>query len=134
MAKELVSDDLWTLVEPHIPVTPRRTRNPGRKPLPPRACFTGIVFVLMSGIPWEMLPQEMGCGSGMTCWRRLRDWMNAGAWSTIHVILLGHLRGADKIDFGRAVVDSSTVRAVGGANTQAPARWTAENRALNTMC
>jgi hypothetical protein len=30
--------------------------------------------VLQFGIPWETLPQEMGYGSGMSCWRRLRDW------------------------------------------------------------
>jgi len=121
MAKELVTDELWAIIEPHIPVRKRRKRHPGRKPLPDRATFTGILFVLMSGIPWEMLPKEMGCGSGMTCWRRLRDWKAAGVWKTIHRILLDQLRAADAIDFTRAVVDSGTVRAVGGANRLAPA-------------
>jgi transposase len=41
------------------------------------------VFVLKSGIPWEMLPKEMGCGSGMTCWRRLREWQEAGVWERL---------------------------------------------------
>ena len=121
MAKTLVNDALWTIIEPHIPTKPRRKRHPGRKPLPDRAVFTGILFVLMSGIPWEMLPKEMKCGSGMTCWRRLRDWQNAGVWQTIHRVLLDKLRHADMIDFSRAVVDSGTVRAVGGANTPAQA-------------
>lgn len=134
MAQPLISDDLWTILEPHIPVKPRRTRNTGRWPVPDRACLAGILFVLKSGIPWEMLPQEMGCGCGMTCWRRLRDWKQAGVWQTIHEVLLHKLRAADAIDFQRAVVDSSTVRAVGGANRPAPAPWTAENPAVNTMC
>ena len=121
MAKPLVSDELWAIVEPHIPIRKRRTRNPGRKPVPDRATLAGILFVLMSGIPWEMLPQEMGCGCGMTCWRRLHDWQKAGVWRTIHRILLDHLRHADAIDFSRAAVDSSTVRAVGGATPPAPA-------------
>ena len=121
MAKELVTDELWATVEPHIPIRKRRKRNPGRKPVPDRAVFTGILFVLMSGIPWEMLPKEMDCGSGMTCWRRLRDWKAAGVWKTIHRILLEKLRGADAIDFSRAIVDSGTVRAVGGANRLVPA-------------
>ena len=134
MAKQLVSDELWTIIEPYIPIRPRRKRNPGRKPVPDRACLTGILFVLMSGIPWEMLPQEMGCGSGMTCWRRLRDWEKAGVWQTVHRMLLDRLRGADELDFSRAVVDSATVRAVGGANKPAPVLSIGENRALSIMC
>ena len=115
MAKTLISDELWEIIEPHIPVKPRKKCHTGRKPLPPRASLTGILFVLMSGIPWEMLPQELGCGSGMTCWRRLRDWHAANVWQKIHEILLAQLRQADQIDFGRCAVDSATVRAVGGA-------------------
>lgn len=121
MAKPMVSDGLWSIIAPHIPVRPRRKCNPGRKPVPDRACLTGILFVLMSGIPWEMLPQEMGCGSGMTCWRRLHRWQQAGVWKILHHLLLDHLRGADQIDFSRAAVDSATIRAVGGGNTPAPA-------------
>lgn len=134
MAPPLVSDALWSIIEPHIPVKPRRTRNPGRKPLPDRACFIGILFVLKSGIPWEMLPKEMGCGSGMTCWRRLRDWKQAGVWKTIHHLLLDQLRADDVIDFRRARVDSGTVRAFGGAKQPAPAPSTAENPGPNIMC
>ena len=75
MARPLLSDELWALIEPLLPAPkPRRYRYPGRKPIDSRKALTGILFVLKSGIPWEMLPQEMGCGSGMTCWRRLRDW------------------------------------------------------------
>jgi len=56
----------------------------------------------------------MGCGCGMTCWRRLRDWQEAGVWDDIHHMLLNRLREADKIDWSRAVVDSASVRAVFG--------------------
>jgi transposase len=114
MAKPLLTDELWNCIEPHIQVRERRKRNPGREPLEDRRCLTGILFVLMSGIPWEMLPQEMGCGSGMTCWRRLRDWQQGGVWITIHQTLLSQLRNADEIDFTRCAVDSATIRAVGG--------------------
>jgi len=120
MAQPLVSDALWTIIEPHIPVKKRRTRNPGRKPVPDRAVLAGILFVLRSGIPWEMLPQEMGCGCGMTCWRRLRDWKAAGVWDTVHHVLLNQLRRVDAIDFQRALVDSGTVRAVGGGQHTGP--------------
>jgi hypothetical protein len=78
-----VDDELWLVIEPLLPAPKRRRRvHPGRKPLENREVLTGILFVLMSGIPWEMLPQEMGCGSGMTCWRRLRDWQRTGVWES----------------------------------------------------
>ena len=78
--------------------------------------LTGILFVLQTGIPWEYLPQEMGCGSGMTCWRRLTEWQEQGVWQRLHEVLLAKLDEADRIDWSRAVIDSSHVRAVGGAS------------------
>lgn len=121
MARPLVDDDLWLLVEPLLPKRPpRNRRSAGRKPLDDRKALTGILFVLSTGIPWEMLPQEMGCGSGMTCWRRLRDWQTAGVWERLHALLLDLLRGADKIDWSRAAVDSSHVRAVGAGEKDGP--------------
>ena len=78
MAKPIVDDKLWEIIEPLIPKRKRRFQYPGRKPIPDRAALTGILFVLKTGIGWEDLPKEMGCGSGMTCWRRLRDWQQDG--------------------------------------------------------
>ena len=122
MAKPILYDELWKLIEPLLPPPkPRRFKYPGRKQVPNRAALTGILFVLKTGIPWEYLPKEMGCGSGMTCWRRLRDWQEAGVWDRIHRLLLDHLRKADEVDFSRVVVDSGSVRAVGGAKELAPA-------------
>ena len=129
MAKPLVSDELWEIVQPLLPAPkPRRFRNPGRKPLDDRKALTGILFVLKSGIPWEMLPQEMGCGSGMTpyqvrgrlCWRRLRDWQQAGVWQKLHETLLPRLHGSEGLDWSRACVDSASVRAVGGGEKDRP--------------
>jgi len=119
MAKPILDDGLWELIEPVIPKKKRRFRYPGRKSIADRAALTGILFVLKTGIGWEHLPKEMGCGSGMTCWRRLRDWQKAGIWDKIHRIFLDKLRKAGKIDFSRAVVDSASVRAVLGGKKQA---------------
>ncbi len=115
MATPVLDDELWELIEPLLPrPKPRRFRYSGRKPVPNRAALTGILFVLKTGVPWEYLPKEMGCGSGMSCWRRLRDWQAAGVWEKIHRVLVDRLRKADEIDFSRVVVDSGSVRAVGG--------------------
>jgi transposase len=108
MAKPLLDDDLWQLIEPLLPEPKaRRFRFPGRKPVDNRKALTGILFVLKTGIGWEDLPKEMGCGSGMTCWRRLRDWQEAGVWQRLHEVLLAKLNKADQLDWSRAVVDSS---------------------------
>jgi transposase len=123
MAKPLLDAALWELIEPLLPAPKaRRLRFPGRKPIENRKALTGILFVLKTGIGWEDLPQEMGCGSGMTCWRRLRDWQEAGVWQRLHELLLAKLRNADQIDWSRAVVDSSALRALKGGSKLAQTR------------
>src|SRR5436305_5179282 len=123
MAKPLVSDELWAAFEPLIPEVARRFRHPGRKRIPDRQVLTGILFVLQTGILWQYLPQEMGCGSGMTCWRRLHEWQAAGVWERLHEVLLAKLRRADLIDWSPAAIDSSHVRAVGGARKRGRVPW-----------
>jgi transposase len=135
VAKPILDDELWALIEPHLPPPrPRRFRFPGRKPAGHRESLTGILFVLISGISWEMLPRELGCGSGMTCWRRLRDWTEAGVWPEVHRILLSRLREADKIDWSRAVIDSASVRAVFGGTRPARTPRTGARRAVSITC
>jgi transposase len=133
MGEPLLDDELWELIEPLLPPEkPRRSRFPGRRPLGHRHVLTGILFVLKTGIPWEYLPLELGCGSGMTCWRHLRDWQEAGVWKEIHKVLLAKLRGADQIDWSRAIVDSSSIRAVFGGRSPAQVQRTEGNPARNT--
>ena len=98
----------------------RNPRYPGRPRLDDRKVLNGILFVLYTGIRWECLPQELGYGSGMTCWRRLRDWNEAGVWQRLHELLLAELRGAGLLDFTRAAVDSSHLRAMKGGPATGP--------------
>jgi len=132
MKKPLVPDELWAIVEPLLPPEPPKPKG-GRPRVPDRAALTGIIFVLKSGIPWEMLPQEMGCGSGVTCWRRLRDWQAAGVWDRLHHTLLDRLGDAERIDWSRASLDSASVPAKRGARRSVPIPPIAANRARNTM-
>jgi transposase len=132
MSKELVSDELWEIIEPLLPPEPPKPKG-GRPRVDDRAALTGIVFVLKSGIPWEMLPQEMGCGSGSTCWRRLRDWQEAGVWKELHRVLLDRLGEAEEIDWERASLDSASVPAKRGANKPERIRRIRQRRARSAM-
>jgi transposase len=130
MAKRLVSDELWAAVEPLLPPV-RGSGTRGHPPVPNRVALAGIVFVLKTGIPWEYFPQELGC-SGMTLWRRLRDWQRAGVWERLHRELLQRLADAGRIDWRRASADASRVPAKGGALAPARTRPTAASRARTT--
>jgi len=101
---------LWERIAPLLPQVERNPRYPGRPRLDDRKALNGI----HTGIPWEFLPRELGYGSGMTCWRRLRDWSDAGVWQRLHELLLAELRGAGVLDFSRAAIDFSHLRAMEG--------------------
>jgi transposase len=135
MAKPLVSDALWEAIAPLLPPEPPKPKG-GRPRVSDRAALTGILFVLKTGLPWEYLPQELGCGSGVTCWRRLRDWQQAGVWHRLHLALLDQLGQADQIDWTRASLDASSVPAKGGEGRTkrlARTRRIAANRAASAI-
>jgi transposase len=119
--KLLVTDELWERLQPLLPPPPRRRfRFPGRKPLDYRKVLTGILFVLKTGIAWDDLPAELGCGCGKTCHHYLRLWYQAGVWQRLHAVLLAELNGADQIDWERALIDASFVKAPEGGEDTGP--------------
>nr|WP_229878049.1 IS5 family transposase [Streptomyces humidus] len=101
----IVSDELWSLIEPLLPEPPPKQVE-GRPRVPGRQALCGILFVLHTGIQWECLPQELGFGSGMTCWRRLAARNEAGVWGQLHQVLLNKPRSKNQLDWSRAVIDS----------------------------
>ena len=127
----IVSDELWSLIEPLLPA-PGPKLKPGRPRVPGRQALCGILFVLHTGIQWEYLPQELGFGSGMTCWRRLAAWKKPGVWDRLHAVLLTRLRTAKQLDWSRAVIDSTHVRAARRGPKAGRARSTAPGRAAST--
>jgi transposase len=128
----VVSDGLWELVEPLLPRKERRFRHPGRKRLSDRQALCGILFVLQTGTAWTHLPQELGFGSGITCWRRLDEWQRAGVWEQLHAVLLARLGAAGEIEWSRAIADSSQIQAKKGARKRAKARSIGAVRAPST--
>jgi transposase len=132
MATGLLDDELWKLIEPLLPVRKRRFHHPGRKRLDDRRTLAGILFVLRTGIAWQQLPQELGYGSGMTCWRRLKEWQQAGVFQALHQRLLAQLRAAGRLDLSTAVCDSASLRALLGARRPAPVPLTGANSAAST--
>jgi transposase len=129
----IVPDGLWERIEPLLPKVERRYRHPGRRRLSDRQVLCGILFVLYTAIPWEFLPQELGFGSGMTCWRWLAEWQEAGVWQRLHELLLAELHAAERLDWSRAVVDSSHVRALKGGPKPARVRRPRQDR-LEAPC
>ena len=116
--KELVSDGLWAIVEPLLPLKPLGSKV-GRPRVPDRSALEGIVYVSRSGIPWRMLPKAFGC-SGVTCWRRLRDRRKAGVFERLHRALLDRLGKAGRIDLSRASLDSASISAKRGERRPEP--------------
>jgi transposase len=115
--RRLVSDELWALVEPLIPARlPAVHGRTGRPRVDDRAALEGILFVLETGIPWKRLPTELGFGSGITCWRRLRAWQQAGVWDRLHQAVLDRLGQQGLLDWSRACLDSVSVRAKRGVS------------------
>src|SRR5919199_840888 len=132
MSKPLVSDELWSAVEPWLPREHAKPQG-GRPRVPDRAALAGIIFVLKTGIPWEYLPQEMGCGSGVTCWRRLRDWQRQGVWRCVLRTLQQRLADAEAIDWSRVSLDAASVPAKKGAQRPGRIRRIAANRARSAI-
>ena len=131
--KPLVDDALWAAVAPVLPKERRPGVKGGRPRVSNRQVFTGILFVLRTGLPWQLLPLEMGCGSGSTCWRRFRAWTRQGRWRRLHAVLLQELAWAEEIDWRRVAIDSSTVAAKRGAPSPARIQRTRAARAASAI-
>jgi transposase len=129
----VITDELWRRLEPLLPVRQRRFRNPGRRRTSDRAALEGILFAARTGLSWNDLPTGLFGASGATCWRRLKEWHEAGVWQQLHELILAELRAAGRLDLSAAIVDSSHLRALKGGTTPVPARSTGASWAANTI-
>ena len=132
MARKKINNELWKALQPLLPTVEPSPKG-GRPRVEDRAALNGILFVLQTGIPWEDLPQELGFGSGMTCWRRLRDWQTSGVWGRLHLAMLTRLREHDQIDWTRASIDGAAVASPRGASRPARTPRTAASSAASAI-
>ena len=132
MSDAVLTDELWQRLEPLLPVRPRRFRYPGRLRASDRAALEGILFVARTGINWNDLPTGLFGASGATCWRRLKEWYEAGVWQQLHETVLAELRAAGRLDLTAAIVVSSHLRALKGGSTPVRARSTGASWAAST--
>jgi transposase len=120
VAKEdVISEDLWKAFLLWLPPEPTPVRG-GPPRISNRAALAGILVVLRHGLRWRDLPQELDDGSGVTCWRRLRQWQALGVWAGLHRTLLNWLGDLGRIDGSRASLDSPSVRAKRGGEHTGP--------------
>lgn len=119
-----LSEEFSVRVVGLLPVGERRFRYPGRLRIDDRRCLEGILYVLFTGLPWRSVPAEIGV-SGVTCWRRLQEWQEAGVWERLLSVLVEELDRRGQRDRARLIVDASIVPAKKGARKRGQARWIA---------
>ena len=111
-----LNDRLWDRVAPLLPPQPDHPRG-GRPFADDRACFEGIVYLLRNGLRWRQMP---ACyPSGVTCWRRHRDWTRAGVWGRVWRQVLRELQAAGQLDTSELAVDATFVEAKKGGRRSA---------------
>src|SRR5271154_7478252 len=132
MHTEYVDDSLWELVPPLLPPKPAQPKG-GTAWINDRLVLNGIIYVLLTGIAWRYMPQGLGWGSGVTAWRRMRSWQEAGVWSRLHSVIMRRLRANGMIDLHRAIVDSTSIRAKKGAKLPGRIRRIVGKEAANSI-
>jgi transposase len=106
-----LTDEQWFLIEDLFPWEPP-TRAGGRPPIPPRASFKALLWMLRNGGPWENLPSCFPSDS--TCRRRLREWTETGILTEVWSRLVELSDELGWIDWEQLIADGTFCRAKKG--------------------
>src|SRR6185312_5043378 len=102
-----LTDKEWEVLEPLIPaVSPNATTETISR----REIVNGILYVLRSGCPWRMLPNDLPAWG--TVYYYFRTWRNSGIWEQVLQSLRKRMRrkqGRDE-EPSAAVIDSQSVK------------------------
>jgi transposase len=88
LSRRLVPDQLWTLVQPLIPMPKVRPQGGGRNRVGDRAVFVAVVYVLTSGCAWRRLPVTFGVAVP-TAYRRFVEWNGVKLWDRLYESVAG---------------------------------------------
>ena len=120
--EQVLLDRMWERVRPLVPPHPPQPRG-GRRWADDKACFAGVVYQLRNACRWNHLPACFP--SGVTCWRRHRDWTRAGVWAAVHRIVVEELAAAGALDTRELFLDATFAedRQGGWASAAPGAGW-----------
>jgi putative transposase len=113
-----VSDALWAVLEPLIPVHLNRHRFGGGRPrTPDRRCADAIFSVLRTGCQWEALTQTDLCAKS-TAHDRFQEWVEAGVFEKLWFAGVEQVDELQGIDWSWVSMDGAMTKApLGGAKT-----------------
>jgi transposase len=120
-----VPDEVWALFAPILP--PVVWCGNGCRPYDNRECLHAVLYVLVTGIGWRMLPS--GFPSYKTVQRRLKVWWQQDAFRRAWEQLAQRYETLQGINWDEVLLDGSKKSAKKGANKRAPAPWIAANAA-----
>jgi transposase len=107
-----LTDNQWFLIEDLFP-DPEQTSAGGRPPHPNRACFEGILFVLISGCRWKDLPSCFPSKS--VCHARFKRWTESGLFQIAWERLLELKSMIGQLELSTLLGDGTFVPAKKGA-------------------
>jgi transposase len=116
-----VPDDVWSVFEPILP--PVVWKGNGRKPKENRECLHALLYVLIAGIGWELLPKCFP--SSKTVQRRLKRWLALDCFHTAWQQLAQRYERLHGINWDQVLLDGSKKPSKKGVKTRAPLPWIA---------
>ena len=99
-----LTDEQWNLIAGLFPETPMGPKG-GRPVVASRPCFEGILWMLRSGARWKDLPERFP--STTTCWRRHKEWTEAGTWEKAWARLTRLLDRQGRVKHDEAIADGT---------------------------
>ena len=114
-----LTDEQWAVLQPLLPVPPRRPDGRGRPWRDARQVLNGILWILRTGAQWQDLPERYP--PYQTCHRRFQSWVRSGVFERILQALATDLQERGELELSECFIDGTFVVAKkGGAGWERP--------------